>query len=162
MTQPEEYIQPFYASDGTHQVTVVNDPAAFIAEQIVKRATDRVKFEMEGELENEDDVYSEPDWAEYVMRFAGEFIADLAADLGNYFTPYGTDSAARQAWLGEDFNYGGDRPGWNYAFLYNASEGMISLIRSTAYAFARRGWLPPHSVGKNHSDFDPEKGGSLA
>lgn len=144
----------------------MNEQIHNLVEEILRLADEKTmdEGEQDGGWDSREDMRCEPEWSEYVMRYAGEAIAELAEHIGGYFTPEGPDSAARQVWFGEDFNY--SRPDeighWNAAFLYNASEGMISLIRSTAYAFARRGWLPPHAVGKNHSDFDPEKGGSLA
>jgi hypothetical protein len=120
------------------------------------------------------DYGSEPEWAERLFREVAEFIADLTVTTGGHFWPDEEGSVARQAWFGEDFNYPypdyragtpsgtnrqwvGDR--WNSAFSYNASEGMLGLIRAVNYEFARRGYLPPHSVGKNRSDF--QEGGNL-
>ena len=148
----------------------MNDPMATfniqdLVEHFVKAAERQVIDDHpEQNFDSRDDVWLEGDWAEYVMRYASEFVTDLVEQLGQLFTPEGSAAAARQAWFGDDFNYTrpeGDHPGhWNAAFLYNASEAVPSLQRLVAYEFVRRGYLLPHEAGKNHADF--REGGLLA
>lgn len=117
------------------------------------------------QYDDRDDLVTEPEWSEFLIRRVAEHIADVVTALGQFWTPEGASASLRYAWFGEDFNYGhweGTQleSGWNSAFLYNASEGMISMPRAVAYEMARRGAIPPHAVGKNTNDFRP--GGSLA
>lgn len=122
-----------------------------------------------------EDLVVEPEWSEFLIRRVAEHIADVVTGLGQFWTPEGPEACFRQAWFGEDFNYGewsstwnhkGERQepelrsGWNAAFLYNGSEGMISMPRAVAYEMVRRGAIGPHAVGKNVGDF--KEGGPLA
>jgi len=158
----------------------LNEAIHLLFDRIVSEADGRIADEAEDDPTNDgwdsrEDMRGEPEWAEMLFRVTAEVITEISQHLGGHFWPDDSGSCARQAWFGEDFNYGTfqqnrlvgggwDRPElesqWNAAFLYNASEGMTSMIRAVAYEFARRGYLPPHSVGKNVNDF--REGGSLA